>query len=89
MHFVQALLTDMISFVSILLEIILLISLCRDNGLIIEVDGGYHSEPRQTEDDEQRTEWLESRGYHVLRFTNDEVLYDLENVLYEIEQNLK
>jgi hypothetical protein len=23
------------------------------------------------------------------RFTNDEVLYDLENVLYEIEQNLK
>jgi very-short-patch-repair endonuclease len=63
--------------------------LCRDNGLIIEVDGGYHSEPRQAEDDEQRTEWLESRDYHVLRFTNDEVLYDLENVLYEIEQNLK
>lgn len=63
--------------------------LCRDNGLIIEVDGGYHSEPRQAEDDEQRTEWLESRGYHVLRSTNDEVLYDLENVLYEIEQNLK
>lgn len=63
--------------------------LCRDNGLIIEVNGGYHSEPRQAEDDEQRTEWLESRGYHVLRFTNDEVLYDLENVLYEIEQNLK
>ena len=28
-------------------------------------------------------------GYHVLRSTNDEVLYDLENVLYEIEQNLK
>ena len=63
--------------------------LCRDNGLIIEVDGGYHSEPRQTNEDEQRTEWLESRGYHVLRFTNDEVLYNLDNVLNEIEQSLK
>ena len=63
--------------------------LCRDNGLIIEVDGGYHSEPRQANEDEQRTEWLESRGYHVLRFTNDEVLYNLENVLNEIEQSLK
>ena len=63
--------------------------LCRDNGLIIEVDGGYHSEPRQAEEDEQRTEWLESRGYHVLRFANDEVLYNLENVLNEIEQSLK
>ena len=63
--------------------------LCRDNGLIIEVDGGYHSEPRQANEDEQRTEWLESRGYHVLRFTNDEVLYNLDNVLNEIEQSLK
>ena len=63
--------------------------LCRDNGLIIEVDGGYHSEPRQADEDGQRTEWLESRGYHVLRFANDEVLYNLENVLNEIEQSLK
>ena len=63
--------------------------LCRDNGLIIEVDGGYHSEPRQADEDGQRTEWLESKGYLVLRFTNDEVLYNVENVLNEIEQSLK
>jgi very-short-patch-repair endonuclease len=54
-------------------------------GLVIEVDGGYHSEPRQQEDDELREEVLYSMGYHVIRFTNDEVLYDLESVIEQIE----
>lgn len=68
MHFVQALLTDMISFVSILLEIILLISSVGIMVLLLKL----------------MEVITQSR-----RFTNDEVLYDLENVLYEIEQNLK
>ena len=63
--------------------------LCRDNGLIIEVDGGYHSEPKQQEDDEDRTEWLESHGYHVLRFSNEEIMFDLDNVIEIIERSLK
>ncbi|MBR4730297.1 MAG: endonuclease domain-containing protein [Prevotella sp.] len=63
--------------------------LCRDNGLIIEVDGGYHSEPKQQENDEDRTEWLESHGYHVLRFSNEEIMYDLDNVIEKIEKSLK
>ena len=53
----------------------------RHGGLIIEVDGGYHSEPRQQEDDELREEYLEKRGYHIIRFTNEEVLYNIDNVL--------
>ena len=32
------------------------------NGLIIEVDGGYHSEPRQQENDKLREEYLERMG---------------------------
>ena len=57
----------------------------RHGGLVIEVDGGYHSEPRQQEDDKTREEYLEQMGYHVIRFTNEEVLYDIENVLNQIE----
>ncbi|MBO7140682.1 MAG: endonuclease domain-containing protein [Prevotella sp.] len=56
----------------------------RNSGLIIEVDGGYHSEPRQQEDDLLREETLEKMGYHVIRFTNEEVLYDTDIVLEQI-----
>ncbi len=54
--------------------------LCHEGGVIIEVDGGYHSEPRQAEDDELRTQRLEQLGFHVLRFSNEEILENLEDV---------
>ena len=56
----------------------------RECGLIIEVDGGYHSEPRQQEDDTIREQILEQLGYHILRFSNEEVLYDIDNVTNQI-----
>ena len=59
----------------------------RHDGLVIEVDGGYHSEPRQQEGDKLREEILEQMGYHVIRFTNEEVLCDIENVLNQIENH--
>ena len=58
--------------------------LCPDCKLIIEVDGGYHSRPEQEYDDEQRTQILEGLGYRVIRFTNDQVIYDIDNVVNEI-----
>jgi len=61
----------------------------RHDGLVIEVDGGYHSEPRQQEGDKLREEILEQMGYHVIRFTNEEVLCDIENVLNQIENFFK
>ena len=54
--------------------------LCHEGGVIIEVDGGYHSEPRQAEDDELRTQRLERLGFHVLRFSNEEILENIEDV---------
>ena len=54
------------------------------NGLIIEVDGGYHSEPRQQENDKLREEYLERMGYHIIRFNNEEVLYETEKVIEQI-----
>ena len=58
----------------------------REEGLVIEVDGGYHSEPRQQEDDKVREEVLEKMGYHIIRFTNEEVLNDIEKVTDQIER---
>jgi len=62
---------------------------CEDDGLIIEVDGAYHSEPQQQEKDELRTQFLQSMGFRVIRFSNERILGDLESVLEEIEQELK
>lgn len=59
--------------------------ICRDGGLVIEVDGAYHSEPKQEELDKKREEWLEDRGYHIMRFSNDEILMDIDNVIESIE----
>jgi very-short-patch-repair endonuclease len=46
--------------------------------LVIELDGGQHAE---NADDARRTAYLESRGYRVLRFWNNDVTQNLEGVL--------
>ena len=58
----------------------------RKGGLVIEVDGGYHAERQQQEDDQYRESALEQMGYHVLRFTNEEVLYETEDVIKRINK---
>ena len=63
--------------------------LCPDCKLIIEVDGGYHLEPIQEYNDEQRTQMLEQLGYQVIRFSNERVLYDIDNVIKEIKSYLQ
>jgi very-short-patch-repair endonuclease len=47
--------------------------------LIIELDGSQHLE--QQEYDQQRTEFLQAKGYRVLRFWNNAVLVDLNGVM--------
>jgi very-short-patch-repair endonuclease len=54
--------------------------------LVIEVDGGHHLE--QKEYDAERTVFLESKGYRVIRFWNHEVLSDLDAVMLAIMQSL-
>jgi len=58
---------------------------CLERRLIVEVDGCQHAE--QQSYDERRTQWLETEGYRVLRFTNDEVQSELEAVLEEIHRH--
>ena len=61
---------------------------CLECRLIIELDGGYHSLPEQQASDALRTEWLESKGFRMVRFTNEELFGNINKVLETIEENL-
>ena len=52
---------------------------CLELRLIIEIDGGQHAE--QVPYDLGRTRFLQSKGYRVVRFWNNEVLGNIEGVL--------
>ena len=50
---------------------------CQQHRLIVEADGGQHSESIA---DDRRTAFLESKGYRVLRFWNNDILSNLDGV---------
>jgi very-short-patch-repair endonuclease len=52
---------------------------CLEAKLILEVDGGQHAE--QIAYDSKRTQFLESLGYRVLRFWNNDVLQNMDGVV--------
>ena len=56
--------------------------------LIIELDGGQHTDANHATYDAARTEFLKSEGWHVLRFWNNEVLKNLEGVARIIADTL-
>ena len=53
--------------------------------LVIEIDGARHDFPEAQLHDLERTQWLVSQGYRVLRFRNDEVLADAPGVAEQIK----
>ena len=52
--------------------------------LVVEVDGSQHFEPRQAEHDERRDAHLKQLGLHVLRYTDRQVLLELDSVPEDI-----
>lgn len=60
---------------------------CCEKMLIIEVDGSVHDQ--QVEHDKNRDQNLESLGYKVIRFSNENILFDIENVVSKISQLLE
>ena len=62
--------------------------LFRKSKVIVEIDGGYHFTEKQQTDDAVRTDWLEQQGYKVIRFTNEQVLCDTDNVINELKKSL-
>ena len=59
---------------------------CREARLVIEVDGAIHE--YTAEEDALRTEFLESHGLRVMRFTNEAVLQHMDGVLDAIREAL-
>lgn len=59
---------------------------CLRKRLIVEVDGAYHFVYEQQISDEERTKYLNERGFTVVRFTNDEILSDIESVIAKIKR---
>ena len=61
---------------------------CLEKQLVIEVDGAYHAETGQIEYDKDRTTRLSELGFKVIRFTNEEVITNLEESLAKIKETL-
>ena len=57
---------------------------CSDKRLCIEIDGPYPNAPSAQGSDKQRDDELEGHGFTVMRFKNDEILFDLDRVLQDI-----
>ena len=62
---------------------------CVKQKLIIEVDGGIHNQPEVKEKDRERQVLLKFYGNRFLRFPNEQVLNEIEQVLKTIKENLK
>ncbi|TLY12383.1 MAG: endonuclease domain-containing protein [Nitrospirae bacterium] len=61
---------------------------CPEKSLVIEVDGDTHAEPSQVLKDEQRDRYLQSLGLRVIRYTNDDIVLNLNGVLEDLVQEL-
>ena len=62
--------------------------LFRKSKVVVELDGGYHFTEEQQKEDAVRQDWLEQQGFKVVRFTNEQVLFDTDNTLTEIKKHL-
>ncbi len=60
---------------------------CIERRLIVELDGGQHVDRAAA--DEARTAYLQTQGYRVLRYWNDEVLLRLDDVLADVLRALE
>jgi very-short-patch-repair endonuclease len=59
---------------------------CHEFKLAIEIDGDIHLKKEVAEYDDGRTADLEKLGIRILRFTNNQVLTDIDKILKDILQ---
>ena len=60
---------------------------CHEIGLVLEIDGNIHD--HNFLEDAKRQGEMEANGLHFLRFTNEEVLKNTENVLVQIKNYIE
>ncbi len=56
--------------------------------LAIELDGGQHTEEINREYDAARTEYLKAHGVEVIRFWNNDIMCNIDNVLQKIVEKV-
>ncbi len=61
---------------------------CLEKRLVSEVDGRQHGEAAQAAHDDERTRWLQARGYRVVRFWSNEVTSNMPGVLAAVSFHL-
>ncbi len=57
---------------------------CHEANLVVEIDGDSHADQKIYDDN--RSAWLEEQGLRVIRFTNDDVMKNLDEVFREIKR---
>lgn len=62
--------------------------ICREKKIIIELDGGQHNEDKNIISDIKRTEFLNSLGYKVIRFWNNDINNNIDGVFNVIKNEL-
>ncbi|MBQ9968117.1 MAG: endonuclease domain-containing protein [Oscillospiraceae bacterium] len=62
---------------------------CHKARLVVELDGSQHFSIEEIEYDSKRTDYLESQGLQVLRFSNLDVLRQFQNVCTAIDMAVK
>ena len=62
--------------------------ICKEAKIIIEIDGGQHNEPVNIEYDKTRTEYLNTLGYKVIRFWNNEIYENIEGVVLRLREEI-
>jgi 5-methyltetrahydrofolate--homocysteine methyltransferase len=61
---------------------------CLSHKLIVELDGPQHLEPGAIEHDTRRSAWLSARGFHIIRFRNQELDENIQAAVDAIERAL-
>ncbi|MDE2852826.1 MAG: endonuclease domain-containing protein [Chloroflexota bacterium] len=61
---------------------------CRQAQLVVEVDGSSYHSTEAAKYDNQRTQFLNDLGLIVLRFSNEQVIYETDTVLNTIAEHL-
>ena len=62
---------------------------CHGAKLVVELDGSQHYDPAEAQKDDVRTQYLESLGICVLRFSNLDILRRFEDVCAQIDRTAK
>jgi len=61
---------------------------CPERSLVLEVDGETHAEANQMRYDKKREAYLKSLGLRIVRYTNEDVLHNLEGVWADLERQV-